>query len=148
MMQLNRKQRFLSSIGAGLMLTLCFPYSGSLTPLVFAALIPLLWVEDSIQKAKLTSSSVFLHAFICFLIYNIGTSYWIYNSSAEGGIFAFLFNTSMMCLAFQSFHFIKKHLGNRKGYLSFPFVWIGFEHMHSNWEFSHPWLSLCNAFSL
>ena len=148
MMQLNRQQRYLYSIGAGLMLMLCFPYSGSLTPLVFAALIPLLWVEDSIQKAKLTSSSVFLHAFICFLIYNIGSSYWIYNASAGGGIFAFLFNTSMMCLAFQSFHFIKKHLGNRKGYLSFPFVWLGFEHMHSNWEFSHPWLSFGNVFSV
>ncbi len=148
MMQLNRQQRYLSSIGTGLMLMLCFPYSGSLTPLVFAALIPLLWVEDSIHKEKLSSGVVFLHAFICFLIYNIGTSYWIYNSSAEGGIFAFLFNTSMMCLAFQSFHFIKKHLGNRKGYLSFPFVWLGFEHIHSNWEFSHPWLSLGNVFSL
>ena len=92
--------------------------------------------------------NVFLHAFICFLIYNIGTSYWIYNSSAVGGIFAFLFNTTMMCLTFQSFHFIKKHLGNRKGYLSFPFVWLGFEHIHSNWEFSHPWLSFGNVFSV
>ena len=127
---------------------LCFPYSGSITPLVFISLLPLLSIEYCISKSSLSSKNVFLHAFICFLIFNIGTSYWIYNSSASGGIFAFIFNTTIMCLAFQSFHFIKKHLGNRKGYLSLPFVWLGFEHVHSNWEFSHPWLSLGNVFSV
>ena len=130
------------------MLMLCFPYSGSITPLVFISLVPLLIVEDYITTNKLPSRNVFLHAFICFFIYNLGTSYWIYNSSAEGGIFAFIFNTTMMCLAFQSFHFIKKHLGNHKGYLSLPFVWLGFEHAHTNWEFSHPWLSFGNVFSI
>ena len=130
------------------MLMLCFPYSGSITPLVFISLVPLLIVEDYITENKLPSRNVFLHAFICFFIYNLGTSYWIYNSSTEGGIFAFIFNTTMMCLAFQSFHFIKKHLGNHKGYLSLPFVWLGFEHAHTNWEFSHPWLSFGNVFSI
>ncbi len=147
-MNLNRKQRFISSLAGGLFLMLCFPYSGSITPLVFISLIPLLSIEYCINKSSLSSKNVFLHAFICFLIFNLGTSYWIYNSSASGGIFAFIFNTTIMCLAFQSFHFIKKHLGNRKGYLSLPFVWLGFEHVHSNWEFSHPWLSLGNVFSV
>ena len=147
-MNLNRKQRYICSISAGLLMFLCFPYSGSITPFVFVAMIPLLFVEDVITKTNLSSMTVFLHAFICFLIYNIGTSYWIYNSSVEGGIFAFIFNTTIMCLAFQSFHFIKKHLGNRKGYLSLPFVWLGFEHIHHHWEFSHPWLSFGNVFSI
>ena len=106
-MNLNQKQRFLYSLSAGLMMMLSFPFTGSITPLVFVALAPLLLVEDCITKTGLSSRNVFLHSFICFIIYNIGTSYWIYNSSAEGGIFAFLFNTTMMCLAFQSFHFIK-----------------------------------------
>lgn len=147
-MDLNQKQRFIGSISSGLMMMLCFPFTGSITPLVFISLTPLLLVEDNITKKGLSSRNVFVHSFICFIIYNIGTSYWIYNSSAEGGIFAFLFNTSMMCLAFQSFHFIKKYLGNRKGYLSLPFVWLGFEHAHTNWEFSHPWLSFGNVFSI
>ena len=147
-MYLNRKNRFLSSVVGGFILMLCFPYSGSMTPLVFISLIPLLSIEYCVTQSNLSSKNVFLHAFICFLIFNIGTSYWIYNSSASGGIFAFIFNTTMMCLAFQSFHFIKKHLGNRKGYLSLPFVWLGFEHVHSNWEFSHPWLSFGNVFSV
>jgi apolipoprotein N-acyltransferase len=147
-MNLNQKQRFLYSLSAGLMMMLCFPYTGSITPLVFVALTPLLLVEDFITKTGLPSRNVFLHSFVCFIIYNIGTSYWIYNSSVEGGVFAFLFNTTMMCLAFQSFHFIKKYLGNRKGYLSLPFVWLGFEHAHTNWEFSHPWLSYGNVFSI
>ena len=147
-MYLNRKNRFLSSVVGGFILMLCFPYSGSMTPLVFISLIPLLSIEYCVTQSNLSSKNVFLHAFICFLIFNIGTSYWIYNSSASGGIFAFIFNTTMMCLAFQSFHFIKKHLGNRKGYLSLPFIWLGFEHIHSNWEFSHPWLSFGNVFSV
>ncbi|MGB1729609.1 MAG: hypothetical protein ACPHF2_06395, partial [Crocinitomicaceae bacterium] len=92
-MKLIRKYRFLCSVLSGLMLMLCFPYSGSITPLVFVSLVPLLIIEDYITTNKLPSRNVFLHAFISFFIYNLGTSYWIYNSSAEGGVFAFIFNT-------------------------------------------------------
>jgi len=147
-MTLIKKQRYIASVVGGFLMFLCFPYTGSITPLVFVSLIPLLLVEFTIGEQKLSSWNVFLHALICFHIYNIGTSFWIWNSSPSGGVFAIIFNSTIMCLAFQSFHFIKKYIGKRSGYLSLPFVWLGFEYIHTNWEFAHPWLSFGNVFSI
>ncbi|MEJ6505597.1 MAG: apolipoprotein N-acyltransferase [Crocinitomicaceae bacterium] len=147
-MTLNRKQRFLASIISGTALFLAFPHTGSLTPLIFLGFIPLLVIEEHIQKSGLPSRYLLIHSFVAFLIFNIGTSWWIWNADPEGAIFAFLFNTVVMTAVFQAFHFTRKHIGSKQGYLSFPFYWIGFEYLHNHWEFAHPWLTLGNTFSI
>jgi apolipoprotein N-acyltransferase len=106
---INRPQRYFLSILSGLLLVISFPYSGSLTPLLFIALIPILFVEDSILSQKRSSATVFLHAYITFFFYNLGSTFWIWYSSEVGGVFAFVFNSLLMALAFQLFHFSKKY---------------------------------------
>jgi len=145
---ITRPRRYLLSVLSGLLLVLCFPFTGSITPLIFVALIPLLFVEDSIAIQKRASANVFLHAYITFFIYNIGTTFWIWHSTEVGGVLAFVFNSLLMTLAFQSFHFAKKHIGNKEGYISYVIIWTAFEYAHFNWELSWPWLAFGDVFSI
>lgn len=146
-MTLNRKKRWTASLIGGTIMFMAFPFSGTITPLIFLSFIPLLIVEAEILNYGRSSLNIFIHSFICFLIFNIGTSWWLWNASIGGAIFAFLFNTIVMSLVFQAFHITRKYVGGKQGYLSLPFYWLGFEYLHNHWEFAHPWLTLGNTFS-
>ena len=146
-MTLNRKKRWTASLIGGTIMFMAFPFSGTITPLIFLSFIPLLIVEAEILNYGRSSLNIFIHSFICFLIFNIGTSWWLWNASIGGAIFAFLFNSTVMSLIFQAFHITRKYVGSKQGYLSLPFYWLGFEYLHNHWEFAHPWLTLGNTFS-
>lgn len=149
-MKFSRWQRYALSILSGLLMVISFPYTGSFFPLVFIAWCPLLLVEQNIFHEKYRSRKVLLHAYITFLIYNIGTTYWIYYSigGEVGAVLAYLLNGFIMALVFLLFHWTKKNLGQRIGYISLIFFWVGFEYIHFNWELSWPWLNLGNTFSI
>lgn len=147
-MILTRVWRYFLSILSGILLVLSFPYTGSLTPLIFLALVPLLLVEDTISKQRYKSLKVFIHAYITFLIYNIGTTWWIWNADINGAIMAFTLNSLLMAIAFQLYYFIKKHLGSPYEIATLISVWLGFEYLHFNWELSWPWLAFGNIFSI
>lgn len=148
MINLTKKHRYLLTILSGLLMIVSFPYAGSLTPLVFISWIPLLLVEKSISQKNYRSSKVFIHAYLTFFIYNLGTTWWIWNASEGGGIMAFTLNALLMALTFFLFHITKKKLGSKIGYLSLFLYWLGFEYLHLNWELSWPWLHLGNTFSI
>lgn len=147
-MRFTRIQRYILSILSGILMTLAFPYTGSLTPLIFFAWIPLLLVEDTISTQRYKPGKLMIHSYITFLIYNVGTTWWIWNADPDGAKMAFLLNALLMALAFQVFHIIKRRLGNKIGYIAFFTVWIGFEFLHYHWELSWPWLTMGNIFSI
>lgn len=125
-----------------------FPFTGSLTPLVFIAWIPLLFVDSYISRQNYRSGKVFIHAYITFLIYNVGTTWWVWNASSGGSVLAFLLNTLLMTLAFYGFHLTKKYVGHKEGIIALVLYWIGFEYFHYDWESSWPWLTFGNVFSI
>ena len=129
-------------------MVLCFPFTGSITPLVFVAWIPLLFVESYISRQNYRSGKVFIHAYLTFFIYNIGTTWWVWNASQGGAALAFLLNTLLMTLAFYAFHLTKKYVGNKEGMIALVLYWIGFEYFHYDWESSWPWLTFGNVFSI
>lgn len=147
-MRLTRIQRYLLSILSGILMIVSFPYTGSLTPLVFIAWIPLLLVENTISTQRYRAGKMFIHSYITFLIYNVGTTWWIWNADEGGAIMAFVLNSLLMATAFQLFHFVKRKMGNKIGYVSFFAIWLGFEFLHYHWELSWPWLTLGNVFSI
>lgn len=147
-MKLTRIQRYLLSILSGILLVIAFPYTGSLTPLAFFAWIPLLLVENDIHTQRYKSVKVFIHSYLTFIVYNIGATWWIWNADLNGAIMAFVLNSLLMAIAFQLFHFSKKRLGEKQGYIAFFLIWIGFEFLHFHWELSWPWLTLGNVFSI
>ncbi len=147
MIQLTKKQRFTLSISAGITLILSFPFTGSIPFLAFLGLVPLLLIEDSIFSNKYKSAKLFIHSYITFCLYNLGTTWWIWNASAGGAILAFLLNSLIMAAVFQLFHLTKKRVGIREGYIAFILFWIGFEYIHYEWELSWPWLNFGNVFA-
>ena len=73
MIQLTKNKRFTLSISAGIILILSFPFTGSIPFLAFLGLVPLLLIEDSIFSNKYKSSKLFIHSYITFFLYNLGT---------------------------------------------------------------------------
>jgi apolipoprotein N-acyltransferase len=144
----SKKYRFFLSIISGLLLILSFPFTGGLAFLGFVAWVPLLLVENSIRTGKLRSGKVFVHAYLSFLIYNLGTTFWIYFASPEGAYMAFILNSLLMSLAFYAYHIARKQLSAKWGWVFLIVFWVGFEHAHYHWELSWPWLTLGNVFSL
>ena len=144
---MSRKYRYLLSILSGLLLVVSFPYTGSITPFVFLSLIPLFLVENSLIQTNRRGIHLFPHTYLTFFIFNFGTTWWIWNSSDVGATLAFVFNTLLMALAFQLYHFIHRKLETRIGIWSVVIVWTAFEWLHYNWELSWPWLSFGNFFS-
>ena len=147
-MKFSRLQRYLLSSLSGLLMVLCFPFTGSLTPLVFVAWIPILLLESYISSQNYRSGKVFIHAYLTFLIYNIGTTWWVWNASASGAVLAFLLNTLLMAVVFYGFHLTKKYVGQKEGIISLVLYWIAFEYFHYDWESSWPWLTFGNVFSV
>jgi apolipoprotein N-acyltransferase len=131
-------------------MVISFPHTGSLFPLIFIAWVPLLLVEHNIYREKYRSSKVLIHAYITFFIYNLGSTYWIYYSigGEAAAILAYLLNGFIMAFVFLLFHWTKKFVGQKEGYIGLIFFWIGFEYIHFHWELSWPWLNIGNTFAV
>lgn len=149
-MKFSRLQRYLLSVLSGLLMVVSFPHTGSLFPLIFIAWVPLLLIENNIYREKYRSSKVLIHAYITFFIYNLGSTYWIYYSigGEAGAILAYFLNGFIMAIVFLLFHWTKKFVGQKEGYIGLFFFWIGFEYIHFHWELSWPWLNIGNTFAV
>jgi apolipoprotein N-acyltransferase len=133
---------FIAIIG-GLLLWAAWPVS-PLTFLIFIAWVPLLWLETKVKNRK----KFFGLTYITMFIWNVATTWWIWNASAPGAISAFLANSFIMCLPWLGFKIVKKRLGEKIGYVSLIAFWMCFEYIHlQDWGLSWPWLTLGNAFA-
>jgi apolipoprotein N-acyltransferase len=144
----NKEKMILYSVLSGVLLHLGFtPYVWS--PLLFVALMPLLYVEQNISllHEKAAKMEVFKFSFIAFMTWNILTTWWVGNSAIAAGVFAIIANSLLMCIPFIGFHAIKKRLGATLGYTALIAFWLTFEHIHLQWDFMWPWLNLGNGFA-
>ena len=148
-MKWTRPLRYFSfSVLSGLLLWAGWPENGY-TPLLFVAFVPLLLIDSELIHGERPRSGLkfFGYAFLAMLLWNTATTWWIYNSTAEGAIFALLLNSVLMSLVWFFFHRIRKVFGPIPGYASFVFFWIAFEYLHLRWDLSWPWLNLGNGFA-
>lgn len=143
----SRLNRWILTVLTGVLLTLSFPETGSLSWLSFVAWIPILAVESYFSNQK-KSASMFLHAYVSFFIYNVGATWWIYHASAGGAYMAFFANSLLMALTFLVFHRLKKKLSGNWTLALLICAWLSFEFLHYNWELSWPWLNLGNVFAI
>ncbi len=132
-----------TAIACGLLLFAAWPVS-PLTPLIFFAWVPLLWLEEKVKSRK-----KFLGlTYIAMFVWNVSTTWWIWNASAPGAVAAFVANSFLMCLPWLGYKVAKKWLGQNIGYLSLLAFWICFEWIHlTDWGLSWPWLTLGNVFA-
>ena len=147
--EMSKTKLYLSlAIASGISLGLAWPTNG-FTLLIFIALIPLLFLEDSIRNDanKYKGLRVFAYSYLSFLIWNLITTWWLINSTFFGMAFANLCNSLFYAILFWLFYWAKGRLPLRAAHLFLLSLWLAFEKLHLTWDFSWTWLNLGNVFS-
>lgn len=135
---------WLLSVGSGLLLWAAWPTS-PLTPLIFIAFIPLLYLTDTVQHRWTYFGCIYL----AMLIWNVGTTWWVGNTTVPlSGVAANVTNALMMTVPWLGFKISRKRFGGMGSYFALIVYWLTFEYIHLNWELSWPWLSLGNVFAM
>jgi apolipoprotein N-acyltransferase len=135
---------------AGIILSLGWPMHG-IPYLLFFGFVPLLFVEDHIHKNRddFHKYSILKYAYIAFVIWNLLTTWWIWNSTIFGAIIAVLLNSLFMAIVFWVFHLSRRSFFNQSNSIFLLiFFWITFEFLHLDWDLSWPWLNLGNGFAM
>lgn len=157
MQEMKRVFLWLISLSSGILLWAAWP-TGGFTPLIFIALLPLLWVEDYVleqqqqqdrqgRESKSPRQFIFLYAFSAFLAWNVLATWWIWHST-PAAVLAFVANAALMAGTFSLFHYTCRHFfKNGLRWIILAVYWLGFEHFHHHWDLSWPWLTLGNAFA-
>lgn len=149
------KYIFLSLISA-LLLSVSWPVYG-VPFFIFIALVPLLVLEHDIikfSKIKHKGWAVFGLSYLCFVVWNIISTGWLYGSKNPDGsqslqavAFPVLVNSLLYAIVFQLYSVYKKVQGTYWGLAFFVVIWLSFEKFHLSWELSWPWLNLGNIFA-
>ena len=144
------------SLLSAMLLSISWPTYG-IPFFIFFALVPLMMMEHDItkfSKIKRKGWVIFGLSYLCFVIWNIVTTGWLYGSKNPDGthslmavVFPVLVNSLLYSLVFQLYHWYKKAQGTYWGLTFFVAIWMCFEKLHMSWEFTWPWLNLGNAFS-
>ncbi|HEV2353946.1 MAG TPA: apolipoprotein N-acyltransferase [Puia sp.] len=131
------------SAASGVLLYAAWPES-PLTLLIFIAFVPLLWLDrQGTRRARF-----FWWTYLSMLLWNVGSTWWIWNATGPGAVAAIMANSLLMCVPWLAFHWIRKRLGNPFGYTALILFWLSFEYFHlQNWGLSWPWLTLGNCFA-
>lgn len=130
------------SVLSGLMLTLGWP-DWSFTIALLFAWVPLLWVMEQHPPAF----KLMRYPAIALLVWNIGTTWWLWNSTGFGAVAAIIINTCLMCLPWWGYISLRKKLNPSQALLGLVAFWLCFEWIHLNWSISWPWLTLGNGLS-
>lgn len=135
--------KILLGILSACMLTLSWSTFESFTALLFFGLVPLLFL----WKNSDNSWQIFKNVFFAFFLWNLLTTYWIWNASPIGMIAAIFLNAFLMSLPFYFSFGIKEKFSEKLGLISLVIFWLSYEYFHMTWELSWPWLTLGNGLS-
>lgn len=116
---------------------------------LFIAFIPLLIIEDHLYRKRdeVTRIHLFKYAFICTVLWNAFTTWWLGYAFFFGAVLIILLNALCMASVWLLFHQIKKAFNVRLGNFALVVFWLAFEFLHFNWDIEWPWLSLGNGFA-
>lgn len=109
------------------------------------AFLPLLLAEHLATESKKRHFWIFYY--LCFVLWNLFTTYWIYLATLPGAIAAILLNALQMAVIFRLFRWMRRLSGGFLPYLFLIIAWIAWEHAYFTWDVSWPWLVLGNSFA-
>lgn len=135
---------YISTLGGFLAIAGFPPYP--FLPLFLFAFVPLFWLERIFYEKGMTQRWFLFYTFNFFLIWNLGTTFWIANTAFLPGIVGMGINALLMTAVVWWISWIHKRL-NVDWYFAIVFVaaWLSFEFIHLRWELSWPWLNIGNA---
>ena len=136
------------SVLSGVLLALAWPGRGMPLLLLFAFL-PLLWLEHFLFENRHTKGRhlVFLYAWLGFGVFNLLTTWWIWNATPVGMLMAVIVNSAFMALAFWLFHITKRRFSARPANASLIIYWLAYEYVFTLWDLNWIWLNLGNGFA-
>ncbi|MBO6515177.1 MAG: apolipoprotein N-acyltransferase [Bacteroidia bacterium] len=114
--------------------------------LLFFAFVPFLLLETHFVEKK-RGIWFGLYAYLGLFVFNLITTWWVWNASPGGAVFMLFANSFLMLIPFLSYRFCKKILGQGRGLLMFIATWLTFEYFHFRWDLNYPWLTLGNGFA-
>ena len=140
-----KKQVFFLSISSGILLSLpwLFPNMGWT---LLVAFVPLLLAESLLVKKKERQNSAFFYtAFIAFLIWNIGSTWWIAYVSFSGMMLIAWINALLMTSIWWAGSWVRSKYGASSGFFTLVAFWLTFEFLQYHWAIQWPWLNLGNG---
>jgi apolipoprotein N-acyltransferase len=143
-MHIKNSTRLAMTVGGGLITAL--PWWDFPGILLLVSFIPLLLVEEDVQKKDEGLPAVLFYSFGFFITWNIIVTWWLARIHLIGGISVILLNSALMSLVFMLYSAIKKGTGSGAGIL--VILWTGFEYLHHSGDLSWPWLSLGNGLAV
>ena len=90
------------------MLSAAWPTWG-FAPLALIGFVPLLMLEDRIARGE--KGKLFWLSFLAFLIWNVVTTWWVWNATPAATL-AWILNALFMTIVFIVFHLTKKKVCN------------------------------------
>ncbi|MFI5211730.1 MAG: hypothetical protein ACHQIH_02520, partial [Ignavibacteria bacterium] len=135
---------------SGVLLGLSFPPFHTWYFVYFGMVILLYLIFDSGRARQ-----VFGRAYLAILIFNEITVYWISGWHSDdiflkiGGVATVLvhplFFMIPVLILFGISRIRKDESGKQLALILFPFIWVGFEFFHNQWQLTFPWLELGNS---
>jgi apolipoprotein N-acyltransferase len=131
------------------------PYTG---PVLWFALLPLLFATEGILSSDLKQKGrkVFGLSFLTFAIWNTASIYWVYNSLASAmsapvavviSFIPFGLGALLMAAAVWIYYAFRQLFNRFWSYLALIFFWISYEYLHQSWDLAFPWMNLGNGFA-
>lgn len=144
---MNLKKIFFQSALSGILLWLGFPMN-DFTPVMFIALVPLILSLEQLRNSPNKAWLRFANTYIAFLIWNIASTWWVWNASAGGATAAIILNALLQSFPIILYYFFENRFTSKYKWLMLIVFWVAFEKIHLTWEFTWPWLTLGNSFAL
>jgi apolipoprotein N-acyltransferase len=144
----KKREMLLLALLSGLLFWLGWPVK-PFPFLLFFAIAPIFAIEEYISKGdfKHPGRLFYGYLYLALFLWNITTTWWVYNSTLVGAIFMLIANAALMTLPFVLFRITKKSAGESWAFFGFVLYWMTFEYIHLNWDISWPWLTLGNGFA-
>lgn len=113
---------------------------------IFFAIVPLFLLDKELS-GKGKTGVFFGYLYLSLFLFNLFTTWWVWNASAGGAIGMLLANTLVMTFPFMAFRFVRHQIGVSRALIAFALFWLTFEFIHFRWDLAYPWLTLGNSFA-
>lgn len=119
-----------------------FPHCGGFALVGF---VPLLWMDRMARRDG--QRRFWWWHYLCFVMWNALTTWWVCNATVGGGIFAIFANALQMSVIWAVFRLSAKRFSGSVPYVFLAAMWIAWERFYFDAEISWPWLVLGNSFA-
>lgn len=141
---LNKIPNWLLLFIPGILLWLAWPPI-SIFIFLFIGFIPLFELEK--RSVNNNRWLFFVKIYFALFIWNILTTWWVWNSSDWGAVTMLICNSLLMSIPWLLMRFSRRFVSENMAQWLLIVFWLLFETLHQRWDLSWPWLTLGNGFA-